>query len=98
MPFRFLPRPGTPAAKMPQNDTKIIKQRSKILREVAKKKKSYLENLVGKSIEVFVEKDNKGYSNQFAPIKLIEKNIESGQTITALIKTSDENFAHGVAI
>jgi tRNA A37 methylthiotransferase MiaB len=84
---------------MPQNDTKIIKQRSKVLREVAKKrKKSYLENLVGKSIEVFVEKDNKGYSNQFAPIKLIEKNIESGQTITALIKTSDENFAHGVAI
>ena len=97
--FPFSPRPGTPAAKMPQNDTKIIKQRSKILREVAKKrKKRYLENLVGKSIEVFVEKDNKGYSNQFAPIKLIEKNIESGQTITALIKTSDENFAHGIAI
>ena len=97
--FPFSPRPGTPAAKMPQNDTKIIKQRSKVLREVARKrKKSYLENLVGKSIEVFVEKDNKGYSNQFAPIKLIEKNIESGQTITALIKTSDENFAHGIAI
>ncbi len=97
--FPFSPRPGTPAAKMPQNDTKVIKQRSKVLREVARKrKKSYLENLVGKSIEVFVEKDNKGYSNQFAPIKLIEKNIESGQTITALIKTSDENFAHGVAI
>ncbi len=30
----------------------------------------------GQVIEVFVEKDNKGYSNQFAPIKLIEKNIE----------------------
>ena len=97
--FPFSPRPGTPAAKMPQNDNKIIKLRSKILRDVAKQRKiKHLENLVGRNIEVFVEKDNKGHSNQFAPIKLIEKEIKSGQTITALIKSSDENFAHGVAI
>ena len=97
--FPFSPRPGTPAAKMPQNDNKLIKLRSKILRDVAKKRKiKHLENLVGKNIEVFVEKDNKGHSNQFAPIKLIEREIKSGQTITALIKSSDENFAHGVAV
>ena len=97
--FPFSPRPGTPAAKMPQNDNKLIKLRSKILRDIAKQRKiKHLENLVGKNIEVFVEKDNKGHSNQFAPIKLIEKEIKSGQTITALIKNSDENFAHGVAI
>jgi len=30
--------------------------------------------------------------------RLIEKEIKSGQTITALIKSSDENFAHGVAV
>ena len=97
--FPFSPRPGTPAAKMPQNDSKLIKLRSKILRDVAKQRKiKHLENLVGKNIEVFVEKDNKGHSNQFAPIKLIEKQIKSGQTITALIKSSDENFAHGVAV
>ena len=84
--FPFSPRPGTPAAKMPQNDNKLIKLRSKILRDVAKQRKiKHLENLVGKNIEVFVEKDNKGHSNQFAPIKLIEKEIKSGQTITALI-------------
>ena len=97
--FPFSPRPGTPAAKMPQNDNKLIKLRSKILRDVAKQRKiKHLENLVGKNIEVFVEKDNKGHSNQFAPIKLIEKEIKSGQTITELIKSSDENFAHGVAV
>ena len=97
--FPFSPRPGTPAAKMPQNDNKLIKLRSKILRDVAKQRKiKHLENLVGKNIEVFVEKDNKGHSNQFAPIKLIEKEIKTGQTITALIKSSDENFAHGVAV
>ena len=97
--FPFSPRPGTPAAKMPQNDNKLIKLRSKILRDVAKQRKiKHLENLVGKNIEVFVEKDNKGHSNQFSPIKLIEREIKSGQTITALIKSSDENFAHGVAV
>ena len=97
--FPFSPRPGTPAAKIAQNDNKLIKLRSKILRDVAKQRKiKHLENLVGKNIEVFVEKDNKGHSNQFAPIQLIEKEIKSGQTITALIKSSDENFAHGVAI
>ena len=97
--FPFSPRPGTPAAKMPQNDNKLIKLRSKILRDVAKQRKiKHLENLVGKNIEVFVEKDNKGHSNQFAPITLIEREIKSGQTITALIKSSDENFAHGVAV
>ena len=97
--FPFSPRPGTPAAKMPQNDNKLIKLRSKILRDVAKQRKiKHLENLVGKNIEVFVEKDNKGHSNQFAPIKLIEKEIKSGQTITALIKSSDENFAHGIVV
>ena len=97
--FPFSPRPGTPAAKMPQNDNKLIKLRSKILRDVAKQRKiKHLENLVGKNIEVFVEKDNKGHSNQFAPIKLIEREIKSGQTITALIKSSDENFAHGVEV
>ena len=56
--FPFSPRPGTPAAKMPQNDNKLIKLRSKILRDVAKQRKiKHLENLVGKNIEVFVEKD-----------------------------------------
>ena len=97
--FPFSPRPGTPAAKMPQNDIKIIKRRSKILREVAKKRKNnYIKNMIGNTIEVFVEKNNRGYSNHFAPVKLLGKKIESGQKVSALIKMSDENFAYGEVI
>ena len=97
--FPFSPRPGTPAAKMPQNDIKIIKKRSKILREVAKKRKdNHIEKLVGKTIEVFVEKNNRGYSSQFAPVKLLGKKIESGQKVLALIKMSDKDFAYGEII
>ncbi|MEC7830374.1 MAG: tRNA (N(6)-L-threonylcarbamoyladenosine(37)-C(2))-methylthiotransferase MtaB [Pseudomonadota bacterium] len=97
--FPFSPRPGTPAARMPQNDIKIIKQRSKILRNVAqKRKKMHLTNLVGNTVEVFMERQNKGHTNQFAPIQLIEKEIKHSQTIKALVIDSDENFAYAKAI
>ena len=97
--FPFSPRPGTPAARMPQNDIKIIKQRSKILRNVAqKRRKMHLTNLVGNTVEVFMERQNKGHTNQFAPIQLIEKEIKHSQTIKALVIDSDENFAYAKAI
>tara|TARA_B100000029_G_scaffold437330_1_gene452476 strand:+ start:725 stop:1972 length:1248 start_codon:yes stop_codon:yes gene_type:complete len=97
--FPFSPRPGTPAARMPQNDINIIKQRSKILRNVAqKRRKMHLTNLVGNTVEVFMERQNKGHTNQFAPIQLIEKEIKHSQTIKALVIDSDENFAYAKAI
>ena len=93
--FPFSPRPGTPAAKMPQNDKAISKQRAKILREKGEKiKKNHLENLIGKEIEVFIEKNNTGHTNQFAPVKL-EENYEPGTSIIAHINQSDNNFVYG---
>ena len=93
--FPFSPRPGTPAAKMPQNDKAISKQRAKILREKGEKiKRNHLENLIGKEIEVFIEKNNTGHTNQFAPVKL-EENYEPGTSIIAHINQSDNNFVYG---
>ena len=93
--FPYSPRPGTPAAKMPQNDKKVSKQRAKILREKGEKiKKNHLEGLVGKKIEVFIEKNNTGHTNQFAPVKLGES-YEPGTSILAHINQSDNNFVYG---
>ena len=93
--FPFSPRPGTPAAKMPQNDKAISKQRAKILLEKGEKiKRNHLENLIGKEIEVFIEKNNTGHTNQFAPVKL-EENYEPGTSIIAHINQSDNNFVYG---
>ena len=93
--FPYSPRPGTPAAKMPQNDKKVSKQRAKILREKGEKiKKNHLEGLVGKKIEVFIEKNNTGHTNQFAHVKL-EENYEPGTSILAHISQSDSNFVYG---
>ncbi len=67
----------------------------KILREKGEKiKKNHLERLVGKKIEVFIEKNNTGHTNQFAPVKL-EENYEPGTSILAHISQSDSNFVYG---
>ena len=96
--FPFSPRPGTPAAKMPQNKKETSKKRAKILREKGEEiKKAHLKNLVGKEIEVFVEKNNSGHTNQFAPVKL-EDEFLPGTSVIAKIFKSDDNFVYGKSI
>jgi len=96
--FPFSPRPGTPAAKMPQNKKETSKKRAKILREKGEKiKKAHLKNLVGKEIEVFVEKNNSGHTNQFAPVKLEDEFLPGTSVITKIFK-SDDNFVYGKSI
>ena len=62
------------------------------------RKKMHLTNLVGNTVEVFMERQNKGHTNQFAPIQLVEKELKHSQTIKALVIDSDENFAYAKAI
>ena len=96
--FPFSPRPGTPAAKMPQNKKETSKKRAKILREKGEEiKKAHLKNLVGKEIEVFVEKNNSGHTNQFAPVKLEDEFLPGTSVITKIFK-SDDNFVYGKSI
>ena len=96
--FPFSPRPGTPAAKMPQNKKEVAKERARILRGKGEEiKKLHLGNLVGKKIEVFVEKNNSGHTNQFAPVKL-EDDFLPGSSVIAKIVKSDSNFVYGKSI
>jgi len=97
--FPFSPRPGTPAAKMPQIDISVIRERARILRSKAhNKKKTHLIGLVGHKKEVFIEKNNKGYTNQFAPIKLIENELDYGKSINALIVDADDDFGYAIRV
>ena len=96
--FPFSPRPGTPAAKMPQNKKETSKKRAKILRDKGEEiKKAHLKNLVGKETEVFVEKNNSGHTNQFAPVKLEDEFLPGTSVITKIFK-SDDNFVYGKSI
>jgi len=67
--FPFSPRPGTPAARMPQLDRQTVKARSARLREAAEARRSaWLDGLVGSVQQVLIEADGKGHSDSFAPV------------------------------
>ena len=88
--FPFSPRTGTPAARMPQVDKKIIKQRAKILRNLGEKKLSkHFEKLKNKKINVIVEGNNKGRTDSFAKVSL-NKEYPSGQILNMIVTGKNE--------
>ncbi|CAO3423174.1 tRNA (N(6)-L-threonylcarbamoyladenosine(37)-C(2))-methylthiotransferase MtaB [Azospirillum doebereinerae] len=69
--FPYSPRPGTPAARMPQVDGAIRKERAARLRAVgAEAEARTLASLVGRTATVLVEKDDLGRTEHFAEIRL----------------------------
>lgn len=93
--FPFSARQGTPAARMPQLDGKIVKQRAATLRQKAKTVlNAHLSAEQGKIRHILVEKDNKGRTEYFTPVTL-DKNHQAGHIIEATItgKTNSELVA-----
>ncbi len=69
--FPFSARPGTPAARMPQLAPAVRKQRAARLRAAgARALAGYLAGQVGSRARVLVERDNRGHSEHFAPVRL----------------------------
>ncbi len=69
--FPYSPRPGTPAARMPQVDHAAIRRRAAELREaVGKTRARWLARLVDKPLQVLAERDGTGYSPEFARVRL----------------------------
>lgn len=67
--FPFSPRPGTPAARMPQVEKAMIKQRSQRLRRLGDKlHHTYLQHFQDKHLDVLVEKEGFGYSAHYVPV------------------------------
>ncbi|WP_088348586.1 MULTISPECIES: tRNA (N(6)-L-threonylcarbamoyladenosine(37)-C(2))-methylthiotransferase MtaB [Rhodomicrobium] len=83
--FPFSPRPGTPAARMPQLDRREVKERAQRLRRVGKSAlDAYLQSCRGRSIEVLMEKGNVGRTPQFTEMTLDEP-AASGRLIAASV-------------
>jgi threonylcarbamoyladenosine tRNA methylthiotransferase MtaB len=69
--FPYSPRPGTPAARMPQVDHATIKRRAAELRTaVAEERKTWLGSLLGQKLEVLAERDGTGHAPNFARVQL----------------------------
>ncbi|MBO6917497.1 MAG: tRNA (N(6)-L-threonylcarbamoyladenosine(37)-C(2))-methylthiotransferase MtaB [Rhizobiaceae bacterium] len=92
--FPFSPREGTPAAKMPQLDRSIIKQRAAKLR--AKGETAYQKHLEkmansGQKSKVLIEKSGMGRTENFTMVEIFDENggvldaLPTGAIVTATI-------------
>lgn len=70
--FPYSPKQGTPAAKMPQVDGHIIRERAKILRDrVNRRSTEWRQSLVGTQQNLLVEMSgDSGYAENFCRVKL----------------------------
>jgi threonylcarbamoyladenosine tRNA methylthiotransferase MtaB len=72
--FPFSPRPGTPAARMPQLDRSVIKARAMKLRAVAQAhREQWLDSFIGSTQNALIELDGEtGHTDSFAQIALAQ--------------------------
>ena len=65
--FPYSPRPGTPAARMPQVDPVLVRERAAELRALAgRERMRWLETLVASPAQVLAERDGTGHAPNFA--------------------------------
>ena len=89
--FPYSEREGTPAARMPQVDPSVRKQRAARLRKLGEKQtQKFLRNNINKTMQVVVEKENSARSENFALIKLQEDAVP-GSLLSVLTKDIQGN-------
>lgn len=95
--FPFSPRQGTPAAKMPQVEKSIIKQRSKILRNICQENnKIFMDSLIGSTQYVIIEEGHKGRCENFALIPLENQGHLVGSLHEIQLVEADDGSLMGV--
>lgn len=91
--FPYSKREGTPAAKMPQVNGSIVKERAKLLREAgANELQKFLKNQVGRRTKVIVEKDGIGKSENFLDVKIVNNEVRAGEILEVHLQDLDRNF------
>lgn len=84
--FPYSPRPGTPAARMPQLDKSLIKERAARLRAAGQAALvKHLEHHIGKEADILVERDQTGRLPDFTPVILEQASAEAGRPIRGRI-------------
>ncbi len=93
--FPFSPRPDTPAARMPQVNGKDIKSRAARLRSIGNEKlRTHLNKQIGKTISVFIEKEEKGRTPQFTFVRL-DRQFPPGTIVRATATHNDGQQLYG---
>jgi threonylcarbamoyladenosine tRNA methylthiotransferase MtaB len=83
--FPYSPRPGTPAARMPQVNGTLIKQRAAALRAAGEAQvQHHLKSQIGKVHQVLMENPNMGRTAQFTEVSF-DRPQQEGQIVAAQI-------------
>jgi len=93
--FPFSPRPKTPAARMPQLPREVVKGRAARLRNsAAKRRRRWLDGLVGSTQPVLIENGGRGHTDNFAPVRI--EGAPRGAAAPAQILRCDEDIVTAV--
>ncbi|MFC3676294.1 tRNA (N(6)-L-threonylcarbamoyladenosine(37)-C(2))-methylthiotransferase MtaB [Ferrovibrio xuzhouensis] len=83
--FPYSPRPGTPAARMPQLPVELRRQRAALLREAAAAASArFLEQRIGRPASILIEQQGIGRDETYAPV-VVPASHEKGAIIAATI-------------
>ena len=87
--FPFSPRPGTPAARMPQVARDLVRERAARLRDAgARALARSLAERVGRIASVLVERDGLGRTEHYAPVRF-DDSFEPGTVVAMRLTGSD---------
>ena len=92
--FPYSPRPGTPAARMPQVDGRAIKERAARLREAGRIAVSrHLDGATGRAHRILMEAPDMGRTEQFTEVRFATPRSE-GALVTATPARHDGQVLH----
>jgi threonylcarbamoyladenosine tRNA methylthiotransferase MtaB len=83
--FPFSPRPGTPAARMPQADKKVIRDRARRLRDKGRARLDhFLASEIGNRRSILIESEDTGRTEHYAPVRFSQL-MSTGAVVTATV-------------
>ncbi len=91
--FPYSPRPGTPAARMPQVNGKTIKTRATALRDAGQKRmNAHLRAQIGKPHNILMENPRMGRTEQFAEVRFDTDQPESQIIQATILGVTDQQL------
>lgn len=94
--FPFSPRPGTPAARMPQLDRNLIKSRAERLRAKGQMRlNAHLDEGLGRTAPVLMETEILGRTHQFTPVRLNASGLKAGDILPVHLANHDGQSFEG---
>jgi threonylcarbamoyladenosine tRNA methylthiotransferase MtaB len=94
--FPYSPRTGTPAARMPQVEGGLRKERARLLRETGTQQvRKHLTRLIGKTVPVLAERNFVSRTEYFSEVKL-DKQMPLGKIVMARLESIEGEYIKGV--